>query len=224
MKFFKLVLLFSLLCMVFPMAAIAGQLEDGTAAMESGDYKMAYELLYPLAEEGDPAAQDCIGTLLCEGLGVSKDELMAVSWYEKSAEQGYAKAQNSLGAMYVNGLGVEKDVQKGLSYIVKAAQQGLVVAQQNAYALYYDEAQNGNVPAFHNVAYMCLMGWAGDTDPQNCMKLLEIAAQNGYQKSAKALSKIYAEGKYGITTDEEMAAYWQNYEPPAPDAETPAIN
>lgn len=224
MKFFKLVLFFFLLCVVFPVASNAGQLEDGTAAMENGDYTRAYELLFPLAEEGDPAAQDCVGAMLCEGLGVDKDEIQAFKWYEKSAEQGYAQAQNALGAMYVNGQGVEKDIQAGLRYIVKAAQQGLAVAQQNAYALYYDEAQNGNIPAFHNVAYMCLNGWAGDTDPENCMKLLQLAAQNGYEKSAQALAKIYAEGKYGVTPDEEMAAYWNDYEPPAPEAEEPAVN
>ena len=67
-------LCFLLLCMVFPLAAHADQLEDGTAAMKKGDYKTAYQLLYPLAEAGNAVAQDCVGTLFNEGLGVGKDE------------------------------------------------------------------------------------------------------------------------------------------------------
>ena len=204
------------------MASHAGQLEDGTAAMKSGDYESAYKLLYPLAVEGNVTAQDSVGTMLCEGLGVGKDEIQAVSWYEKAADQGFAKSQYALGTMYVNGQGVERDLQKGLSYIVKAAQQGLVIAQQDAYALYYKVAQDGNVGAYHNVAYMCLKGWAGDVDPNDCVKLLETAAQNGFTKSASALAQIYSEGKYGIEPDEEKAAYWKDYAENPP--ETPAEN
>jgi uncharacterized protein len=211
---------FILLYLVFPMASHADQLEDGTAAMKNGDYKSAYQLLYPLAMEGNATAQDCIGTMLSEGLGVGKDEIQAVSWYQKSADQGYAQAQYALGAMYVNGQGVEKDLKKGLSYIVKAAQQGSVVAQQNAYALYYQEAKEGNAGAYHNVAYACLKGWAGEVNPSDCTKLLETAAQNGFTKSASALAKIYSEGMYGIEPDAEKAAYWKDYAENPP--ETPA--
>jgi TPR repeat protein len=208
--------------LTIPIASIAGQLEDGTAAMDREDYQTAYKLLYPLAEQGDAAAQDCVAAMYCEGLGIEKDEALAASWYEKAAEQGYAQAQNALGAMYVNGVGVEQDAQKGLSYIVKAAQQGLEVAQQNAYALYYEEAQNGNIGALHNVAYMCLKGWGGEAEPQNCMKLLEVAAQNGYTKSASALSQIYTKGMFGVDPDEEKASFWKNFANNPP--EVPATN
>lgn len=222
MKFVKTFMLFIMIAVILPVASFAGQLEDGTAAMDSGDYQTAYKLLYPLAEQGDPAAQDCIGAMYCEGLGVEKDEAMAAGWYEKAAVQGYAQAQNALGAMYVNGVGVEQDAQKGLSYIVKAARQGLEVAQQNAYALYYQEAQNGNVGALHNVAYMCLKGWGGESDTDSCVKLLEVAAQNGYTKSASALSQIYTKGMFGIEPNEEKAAFWKNFAENPP--ETPAAN
>lgn len=199
-------------------AVHAGPLEDGTAAMKNGDYESAYRLLLPLAEEGNAVAQDSIGTMLCEGLGVGMDELRAAIWYEKSADQGYAKAQYALGTMYVMGRGVEKDNQKGRSLIIKAAQQGLVIAQQDAYALYFKEAEEGNVVASHNVAYMCLKGWAGEVDPYTCVKLLETAAHSGFTKSAMALAQIYSEGKYGIEPDEEKAAYWMDFAENPPDA------
>lgn len=221
MKFSKTLLFVLLICLVFPIASYAGQLEDGTAAMDKGDYTTAYKLLFPLAENGNASAQDCIGAMYGEGLGVAKDESQAFGWYEKAALQGNAKSQNALGAMYVNGLGVEKDLQKGLSYIVKAAQQGLKTAQQNAYALYYQQAQEGNMGALHNVGLMCLKGWGGEVDPNNCVKLLEMAAQNGFIKSASTLERLYEEGKFGIKADAQKSAYWKNFaeNPPAP---TPA--
>jgi TPR repeat protein len=207
---------------IFPMASNAGQLEDGVKSFYGKDYQNAYKLLYPLAEQGEASAQDCIAAMYCEGLGVEKDEATAATWYEKAAEQGYAQAQNAIGAMYVNGVGVEVDRQKGLSYITKAAVQGLEVAQLNAYQLYYQEAQDGNIPALHNVAYMCLNGWGGEAEPQSCMKLLEVAATNGYSKSAKALSLIYAKGKFGVEPDEEKAALWEKIAENPP--EEPAAN
>ena len=209
----KLCKMFSIFVLVLaiPMALIAGQLEDGTAAMEEGDYQTAYKLLFPLAEQGDEVAQDCMGTMYCDGLGVEKDEAVAAGWYEKAADQGLPRAQNALGAMYVNGMGVEQNIQKGISLIVKAANQGLEVAQLNAYQLYAEETRAGNFAAMHNFAYMCLKGWGGEVESQSCMQFLEVAAQNGYTKSSAMLSKIYSEGMFGVDQDEELAAFWKNY-------------
>jgi TPR repeat protein len=217
-------LFFILLVMIIPIASVAGPLEDGTDAMEQGDYQTAYKLLYPLAEQGEAAAQDCIASMFCEGLGVEKDEAQAMEWFQKAADQNYAQAQNALGAMYVNGLGTEKDVQKGMTYILKAAQQGLELAQRNYYQLNLQEAQDGNFPALHNVGLMCLKGWGGDTDPQSCVKLLETAAQYGYTKSASTLSKIYQKGKFGIAADPEKAKIWQQIAETPPEQETPVAN
>jgi len=210
MRLGKVLLIFILL-LAIPIASIAGQLEEGTAAMDSGDYQTAYKLLFPLAEQGDAAAQDCIGAMYCEGLGVEKDEAVAVEWYAKAADQGYAQAQNALGAMYVNGIGAEQNLQKGISLIVKAANQGLEVAQMNAYQLYAEETKAGNYAAMHNFAYMCLKGWGGETEAQSCMQFLEMAAQNGYTKSSNMLSKIYLKGMFGVDQDEEKADFWKNY-------------
>lgn len=174
MKLNKILLFFLFLFFVFPILSSAGQLEDAKAAIENEDFEQAYELLCPLAEEGN------------------------------------ADAQNSLGLLLVNGLGVEQDSTKGLSLIMKAATQGHEEAKINAYALCYQEAQQGNLGAMHNVAYMCLNGWAGENDPLNCIKLLEVAASNGYVKSANALSQIYEKGMFGMAPDEEKASYWSN--------------
>jgi len=64
---------------------------------------------------------------------------------------------------------------------------------------------------------MCLKGWAGETDPNNCLRLLEIAAKHGYTKSAVELAKIYEKGMFGIDPDEEKAEYWGNFKAGPPE-------
>jgi len=259
----------------------ADQLEDGKTAFSRQEYQKAYALLFPSAEAGDTFAQTCIGYMLSQGLGVTKNEKEAIRWYEKaairgdsdaqynmgsmyekgrgteqnykkalewysksaeqgnafaqanlgslyyngngveqnyqkaiywytkSAEQGYYLAQNLLGVMYVNGLGVKKDLDKGYKWILKAAEQGLEAAQENAYAICYDAAMNENIGAMHNLAYMCLNGWAGKQDPNKCVDLLERAAEKGFAPSISALAKIFKEGLYGVTPDQSMAGYWR---------------
>ena len=170
------IFLFSLLCcFVFPISSNADQLEDAKIALGNENFEKAYELLSPLAENGN------------------------------------AEAQNILGSMYVNGQGLEQDATKGLSWIMKAANQGHEGARKNAYMLCYDEAEQGNMGAMHNLAYMCLNGWIEGSDTSKCLKLLEGAAINGFTPSAKALCKIYREGMYGVDSDEGMATYWENF-------------
>jgi uncharacterized protein len=172
------------------------------------DFKKAMEWYLKSAEQENKFAQEKLATLYYNGNGVEVDYQKAIYWYTKSAEQGYSLAQNFLGVMYVNGQGVKKDLDKGYKWIIKAAEQGLEVAQENAYDISYDAASNENIGAMHNLAYMCLNGWAGKQDPDKCISVLEIAAERGYTPSVLALAKIYKEGLYGIDIDHKKAKYW----------------
>lgn len=172
------------------------------------DYQKAFDWYLKSAEQGNAFAQANLGSLYYNGNGVELDYKKAVYWYTKSSEQGYSLAQNLLGLMYYNGQGVKKDLDKGYKWILKAAEQGLEVAQENAYAICYDAAENDNAGAMHNLAYMCLNGWAGKQDPNSCITMLEMAAEKGFTPSFSALAKIYSEGLYGISPDHEKALYW----------------
>src|ERR1039458_7231012 len=94
----------------------AGALEDGLAAEDRGDWKAAFLLLKPLAEQGNPRAQARLGYMYDAGEGVPKDNAEAMKWYRKAADQfrkaadqGNADGQYHLGAMYYYGQGVPKD-------------------------------------------------------------------------------------------------------------------
>ena len=83
--------------------------QDGLDAVNRGDYKTAYKLWLPLAEQGDVEAQYNLGVMYYKGEGVSKDYKEAVKGYRLAAEKTYAGSQNNLGGMYYKGQGVPKD-------------------------------------------------------------------------------------------------------------------
>jgi TPR repeat protein len=74
--------------------------DAGKAAFHNEDYKTAMEKLLPLAEQGYALAQNYVGVIYANGLGVEKDEKKGVEWYLKAANQNLAVAQDNLGFVY----------------------------------------------------------------------------------------------------------------------------
>ncbi len=99
----------------------ADDFQDGVDAFKRKDYKTAYKLFLPLAEQGDADAQYMLGFMYLRGDGVPQDYQEAVKWYRLSAEQGVrgARAQFHLGTFYEQGQRVPKqcDVTVGFTVI-----------------------------------------------------------------------------------------------------------
>jgi len=79
--------------------AIAGSFEDATKAYDRGDYKTAYQLIKPLAEQGNPDAQLMLGFMYDQGHGVPQDYAEMEKWYRRAAKQGNLSAQSTLRLM-----------------------------------------------------------------------------------------------------------------------------
>jgi hypothetical protein len=79
------------------------------AATRGGETVYKLELLMPLAEKGDPRAQNLLGDMYDMAWGVPQNYKKAVKWYRLSAEMGLHHAQHSLGWMYKKGHGVLQD-------------------------------------------------------------------------------------------------------------------
>ena len=92
--------------------ANGGQIEDGVAAYQRGDYAAAVRHWRPLAEQGLAGAQYNLGIMYSIGHGVPQDYGEAVKWLRKAAEQGDAQAQHNLGNMYRLGHSVSEDYTK----------------------------------------------------------------------------------------------------------------
>ncbi len=105
-------------------------LKNGVDALNREEYEDAYNILRPLAEQGDAEAQFLIGHMHRTGQGVTKDETEAVRWYRLAAEQGNSDGEYLLGLMYSEGWGVAQDDQQAKEWLLRAAKQGDLDAQQ----------------------------------------------------------------------------------------------
>ena len=105
-------------------------LRDGLLAYGTKDYKKAYKLILPLAEQGNVIAQTTLGVMYQEGHEVLKDYKEAVKWYRRSAEREYAIAQHNLGVMYLEGYGVPQDHKEAEKWFRRSAEQGIARAQE----------------------------------------------------------------------------------------------
>jgi len=76
------------------------------------------------AFKGNAHAQDKLGCMYAEGIGVKKDLSAARLWWHKAASQGNANAQYNLGLMYAKGDGVGRDYRQAKLLWQKAAAQG----------------------------------------------------------------------------------------------------
>jgi len=98
--------------------------EHANASYKRGDYATALKFLRPLADRGDPRAQNLLGAMYLSGQGVAKDYAEALKWVRKAETKGLAAAQNTLGVMYLQGYGVARDPAESVKWFRKAAAQG----------------------------------------------------------------------------------------------------
>lgn len=92
------------------------------------DYVEALRWYRVAAEQGDPNAQDNLGSMYLNGIGVPKDYAEAAKWYRKAAEQGLAVAQFNLALRYLHGNGVEQDDGEAALWLLRATARGYTEA------------------------------------------------------------------------------------------------
>mgnify|MGYP003340151896 CR=1 FL=1 len=73
-------------------AALAGDLEDGAAAIEKQDYKTARRLITPLAQKNNRDAQRIMGFMYMYELGLPQDYVKAYMWWSLAAAKGDGKS------------------------------------------------------------------------------------------------------------------------------------
>lgn len=96
------------------------------------NHEKACKYLKKAADEYDDAdAQNALGCMYLDGLGVAQDMVKATEYLEKSAVQGNMYAQTTLGRMLESGIGGKKDLNKALYWYKQAAEQGDDLATEN---------------------------------------------------------------------------------------------
>ncbi len=166
-------------------------------------FALLFCLVFPLMASADPL-EDAKAAIENKDFSRAHELLLPL------VEAKNVEALALLDALHGNGQVSDEAYNKGLSVIMKAAQKGFKPARLSAFKSCLNLANQGDTAAMFNVGYMCLNDWGGAHDNAVCLKWLENAAKLGHEKSSKYLTKIYTEGKYGVTPDEEKAAYWKN--------------
>ena len=178
---------FSVIILLVALVLLSGH------ALASPPIKISAEnlqILQTKAAQGDERAQETLGWIYANGLGLPEDYTKAKQWYEKAATQGNATAQVALGLLYSQGQGVPKDYTKALHWFEKAAAQNDAQAQF-ALGLYF--ATGTGVPQDYGKARQ----W------------FEQAASQGNPQAQFYLGELYYDG-HGVPKDIVRAYMWFN--------------
>jgi hypothetical protein len=109
--------------------------QEGAAAYNKGDYAAAMTEWLPLAQAGDAQAENAVGALYDNGLGVTADEAEAFRWYSMAADQNFPLAMRNIGTMYATGHGVPYSLPQAQMWLGRAAGAGDQVAAKRLAAL-----------------------------------------------------------------------------------------
>lgn len=140
------------------------------------------------AELGHSLAQNCLGTILRNGLcGVAVDKALAFQWMQRSAEGGDAEAQFNLAEMCHDGEGRAQDSLEALAWAERAARSGLAEAQYKA-------------------GVMLLEGDGVERDKEKAMQWLRQAAGQGLPEALSALGALSSDAGQAAAYYAEAAA------------------
>lgn len=179
------------------------------------------------AQEGRIESQFNLGFMFMAGLGVERNVVKAIQWYDRAAQEGHAKAQFNLGVIYDKGDGTERDIAKALHWYREAAKQGVVEAQFNLASLYFTgdgvaqstkravkwfrrAAKRGLVAAQNNVATFYEKGIGVELNPEISAQWYRKAAQKGLPESQYMLGVKYGRG-HGIPSNHIESFRWVRY-------------
>ena len=188
------------------------------------EYAEAKRWYRKAADQGDAVAQNKIGVLYDNGLGVPQDSAEAARWYRMAAEQGDALAQNNLGLLYANGRGVPQDYAEAMRWYRKAADQGHAGAQTEIGVLYangrgvpkdYTEAarwcreaaDQGDALAQNNLGFLHQNGLGVPQDYAEAARWYRKAADHGDPTGQASIGVLYHHG-WGVSQDFAEAMRW----------------
>lgn len=164
----------------------ARQAEPVRAAYLSGDFAAALALGTPLAEAGNPVAQNILGVMYEHGQGVEIDASAAMDWYAAAADQDFAKAFHNLALLHETGMpGLEPDLSL-------------------ARARYQEAVALGNPGSATNLGYLLETGQGGAVDAAGAADLYEQDVALGHALAMSNLGHLYLDGR-GVTASEARA-------------------
>lgn len=162
------------------------------------DEKEGYNCFVKGAEAGDAICMANVASCLMQGVGVERNEEEGLKWFAKSSEAGNAEADFQLGMTYLQVPEYRAKAQEGFERVRKAAESGVQDAVMVMAQIHDEGSPNSN--------------------PQECIKWLTIAAEAGNKHAQYRLGQIYFYGR-GVERDANKGYNYlvfsaqQNYTP-----------
>lgn len=150
-------------------------------------YDKIFQELLPCADAGEVLAQNYIGLMYLDGLGVEKDKAKAFTYIEQAAKNNNAVAQFNLGNMYREGQGCAIDMVQAVEWFQKAADNK---NSRAAYSLGYMYLKGYGVSQDYTTA----VSWFQKSDFGMAKHWLGVCYYLGYgvpQNTPKALEYLY---------------------------------
>ena len=198
--------------------------------LESGQYQAAEGIFESLGDYGDSQAKLAearyhIGVSYETGDGITKNERLALSYYQLAADDGNADAMNKLGECAYYGIGREKNYDEAFTLFEQASDSGSSDALYNlglcyengtgivkdariAYSYFQLAADSGNGNAINKLGECAYYGIGRNQDYEEAFKLFERASDLGCPDAYYNLGLCYENGR-GIEKNEKTAkAYY----------------
>ncbi|MDD2466306.1 MAG: tetratricopeptide repeat protein [Desulfobulbus sp.] len=152
--------------------------------------KQALDFYRQAAEKGDAEAQYIYGGMLFQGQGVDPDKRSGFKWLMQAAEGGKTTPESLaiIGSMYLRGFTVPQNFLEAKKWLSRGAEQGDMSAQVD-------------------LAYMHYHGLGGDRDYTKALALYEKAALQGDPIAQANTGMMYANGT-GTNTDRSKGYAW----------------
>lgn len=207
------------MCLSWDCFSSESHIEEARQFYKAKQFGQAFEKYYPLAKQGNPEAQYCIGNMFYKGNGVKQNFKEAFEWYLKAAAQNLPEAQYNLSQMYYYGKGTEINDQQSLHWVMKAAQNGVSYSQLNLSARYRSgkgvmqdcsqavywvsqAADQGNPTAQVRLGIMYIKGICVKENDTKALEYLRKAAVQNEPYSQYLLARIHLKNgrrKEGLT-------------------------
>lgn len=186
------------------------KLSEGIHCYEDNDLSNAYEVLFPLAESGDPKAQHYLGLLYCES-DFQEDYELAATWFEKAINQSFFDSSYSLGMLHLHGLTSNSSLDQATKFFKQAFRAGIFNGyfelgkyfvskhQHNkAFEFFSAAAEKNHPPSMNAVGISYMEGLGVERNLEIAKTMFSMSSELGYGNASINLAKLLSESEADI--------------------------
>lgn len=172
--------------------------QQAKACLEEKDYVKAMELFEKCAKKGHGFAMYQIGKMYMKGMGVAKDTIKAISWFEEASKnRASVAADYMLGKLYSREEDI-LDIEKSIKYFTTAAENGNATAMYQLGNIFYS---GKFVEKDQELGLQWMLKASQEGDAYSSVFLGDLSMQNS--KKAGDDSFLKAVNYYGIACQKE---------------------